>query len=102
MKATPQIDGISTDEHGTIIIEGPAAVNLYRLVALESALALYIKTKMIPTRGMTITKMRMMAFEYTGYAGRDNRLALARLVEYVESLTGQICTNRTVLAALAD
>ena len=95
-------DGISTDEHGTIIIEGPAAVNLYRLVALESALALYINTKMIPTRGMTITKMRGIAAEYTDYTGRNNVLALTHLVEYVENLTGRVCNNPTVLRAIGS
>ena len=45
---------------------GPDATNYFRAVTLWSALNLYAKAKIIPTRGVTISKMLVMATGYTG------------------------------------
>ena len=42
------------------------ATRLYRVRTLKSFIDLHKKTGMIPTRGVTITKMFKMAKEYTG------------------------------------
>jgi hypothetical protein len=46
---------------------GPDAVNYVRAVYLANSLKLYAKAKIIPTRGVTATKMLAMA---TGYSGK--------------------------------
>lgn len=51
---------------GTVTMTGPDAMHFYRAVQLRSAISLYMKTGMIPTRGVTITKMLRAAKEYTG------------------------------------
>ena len=45
---------------------GLDATRLYRVRTLKSFIDLHKKTGMIPTRGVTITKMFKMAKEYTG------------------------------------
>jgi hypothetical protein len=50
---------------GTMLV-GPDAVNLFRALTLKSSLGLYAKCGMIPTRGVTITKILALATEYTG------------------------------------
>ena len=45
---------------------GPDAVNLFRAKMLKASIGLHRKTGMIPTRGVTITKMFAMATQYTG------------------------------------
>lgn len=45
---------------------GTDAVNLFRARTLASALSLYAKTKIIPTRGVTGSVMLAMATHYTG------------------------------------
>ena len=47
---------------------GPDATNYVRAELLASALKLYDKCKIIPTRGVTPTKMLKMATGYTGKA----------------------------------
>jgi hypothetical protein len=45
---------------------GPKGVNVFRLRCLAGAIRLYAKTGMIPTRGVTITKMMKQAEQDTG------------------------------------
>ena len=45
---------------------GKDAVNLFRAITLMSALSMYAKTGMIPTRGVTAMVMLRIAKEYTG------------------------------------
>lgn len=45
---------------------GPDATNFYRAATLRGSLKLYAECKIIPTRGVTITKMLAMATKYTG------------------------------------
>jgi hypothetical protein len=50
---------------GTTFV-GPDATNFFRAATLASSLGLYAKCGIIPTHGVTITKMLAMAAEYTG------------------------------------
>lgn len=56
---------ISTGPHGTTL-SGPDATECFRAAILASSLRLWAKTKIIPTRGVTITRMLAMATRYTG------------------------------------
>lgn len=51
---------------GAIILTGNDAHELYRAMQIRSAIGLYMKTGMIPTRGVTITKLLRAAKQYTG------------------------------------
>lgn len=55
-----------------VTFSGPDAVNYYAAASLWSAIRLYLKTGMIPTRGYTLTRMNEAAGRYTGktYKGR--------------------------------
>jgi hypothetical protein len=44
---------------------GPAAVDVYRILTLASSIKMYAACGLIPTRGVTITRMLAMAGEYT-------------------------------------
>ena len=45
---------------------GPDAVEFFRVHSLRSSILLYHKTKLIPTRGLGITKMLSLASAITG------------------------------------
>lgn len=45
---------------------GPDAVNLFRAKLLAESLRMYARCGLIPTRGVTPTRMLAMATEYTG------------------------------------
>ena len=45
---------------------GPDATHLFRVKMLRHALKGWLKFKMLPTRGVNMTKMLKMAEEYTG------------------------------------
>ena len=51
---------------GAIAFVGPDATRLMMAMHLASALKLYDRTKIIPTRGVTITKMMATATTLTG------------------------------------
>ena len=67
---------------------GPDAVDLCRVRMLNSAIRLHWRTGMIPTRGITITKMFAMATQYTGkaYKRGDHVAALADLGRHIAAL----------------
>jgi hypothetical protein len=56
---------ISVGPGGTCF-SGPDATNMFRAKMLAGSLKLYAKCGVIPTRGVTITKMLAMATQYTG------------------------------------
>lgn len=60
------MDSQITISNGATTIEGPDAIECYRAFVLASSLKLYAKTKIIPTRGVTITRMLEMATRYSG------------------------------------
>jgi hypothetical protein len=51
---------------GSVAFIGHDAVHLYRAMVLASALKLYAKTKMLPTRGVSARAMLLHATAYTG------------------------------------
>lgn len=51
---------------GGTTFQGPDATEWVRATTLVSALSLYAKAKIIPTRGVTATRMLKMATHYTG------------------------------------
>lgn len=87
-------DQITLTDGGTMF-SGPDSVNLFRAVTLGSALKMYARCGMIPTRGMTITGLLQLASEYTGKNyGRGNRekaaLAAADVQVWVNAMRSAI------------
>ena len=68
------IDQVSNGEtHMTICFNGPAAVNVYAMTTLSTALQLYAKTGMQVNRAYTPKAMMAAAATYTGqkFKARD-------------------------------
>lgn len=57
---------ITGNEAGATGFDGAPAVDVFRATVLASSLRLYGRTKMLSTRGLTVTKMLAFATEYTG------------------------------------
>ena len=55
---------INSENH-IVSYSGPEAVQLYSIKTLSLAIEFYVKCKMIPTQGMTITKMLASATRLT-------------------------------------
>jgi len=91
--------GITGTEHGSIMFNGPEAVDVYRVTLLASSMALNIKTGMIPTRGVTKTRMRDMANQYSGSKAKNIKAALHDLVLWLEVALDKPYTNPLVLEA---
>jgi len=81
MNATskPADTGIDYHQGWGATFHGNDAVNLYRAMLLLSALRTYARSKMIMTRGLTISAMLCHATAYTGkvYKPRSQATALA-------------------------
>lgn len=77
--------------HGTTF-SGPDAVDLYRAISLRAALTLWTKTKMIPTRGLTITKMLALCTSYTGKTYKRTQVpqAIADLQVWIATMQSAI------------
>lgn len=79
---------------GSVSYVGPQATELCVIFTLRSAISLYVKSggKIIPTRGMTITKMLSRAAQLTGkpYKRSQGQQAIsdlsAKAAALVESL----------------
>lgn len=73
---------------GATTFVGHDAIALYRAAALASALGLYASCGMIPTRGVTISKMLAMASDITGkkYKRGDALKAKADVTTWVREL----------------
>lgn len=91
--------GITVHPHGTITFDGPEAVDVFRIHTLASSMALNIRTGMIPTRGVTKTKMRDLANQYSGSKAKNIKDALRDLVIWLEVASGKPYTNPLVLEA---
>ena len=63
-----------------IIIDTPEGIDFVRATTLMFAAALTVNTGMLPTRGMTKTRMRDMINEYTGANDRTLPKALRTFV----------------------
>lgn len=57
---------IETSKTGSVSFTGAAAVDVFRLHTLRSALKLYLATGMKPTRGVGLKQMLQLATEFTG------------------------------------
>jgi hypothetical protein len=57
---------ITVHASGGVSVTGPESIEVYRLIVLKHALALYAKTGMRPNRRITPTAMLQMASEVTG------------------------------------
>jgi hypothetical protein len=56
---------------------GRDATQLYRVNMIKISIKLWMKTGMIPTRGVTISKMLKMAEQYTGRKYKKSEAAYA-------------------------
>ena len=79
-------------EGGGFTMVGKDAVAMYRVTALARAILLYAKTGMIPTRGMTITKMLVAA---TGVTNKKYKRG-----QFQEAYNDLMTWQRTMKAAL--
>lgn len=55
-----------THSKGGTVYSGPDAVRYFGAMQLKLAIRLYRKTKIIPTRGMSISRMLKLAKPFTG------------------------------------
>ena len=71
----------------TVAFTGKDGVATYRAIVTKSAIGLHKKCGMIPTRGMTITKLFKVATEITGtkYKRGQHDLAMADLTKWIEA-----------------
>ncbi len=82
---------IVISDHATSFV-GHDSVKLYQACVLESSLRLYAKTGMIPTRGMTITKLLALATSFTGKAYKRG--------EHLKAAADVATWHQTMLAGL--
>ncbi|UTC28480.1 hypothetical protein GURKE_04780 [Brevundimonas phage vB_BpoS-Gurke] len=81
-------DRITVSKTGAVTFDGRDAVKLYGLVSLRAAIKLHRDTGMIPTRGVTITKMLASASTVTGkaYKGKTKHdAAIADLTATIDA-----------------
>jgi hypothetical protein len=73
---------------GGMSLIGPDAVELYRAATLRMSISLHQKCGMIPTRGVTITKMFTMVHRYSGkrYKRGAHDAALADLDVWIATM----------------
>ena len=77
---------------GGVTLSGPDATRMMQAFVLASSLRLYAKTKMIPTRGVTITYMLNMAAQFSGkkYKRGQAELAAADVQKWAEEMRAAI------------
>jgi hypothetical protein len=95
MTQKPQDSEIVLHEGGGISLKGEDATRLYQVVTLRSAISLYMKSGMIPTRGFTISRMLELASKYTGKKYKRN--SRAEWAKAIEDLNVWIETMKTAL-----
>jgi hypothetical protein len=85
---------IETDKNGNAVsYVGPDAVDLYRVRMVRMSIKLHRDTGMIPTRGVTITRLLAMASQYTGkaYKGKTKHdAAIADLDAHIAAFTASM------------
>lgn len=71
---------------------GSDATQLFRVNMLKSAIRLYVKTGIIPTRGMGIKKMLKAAEQYTGrkYKTSEANVAIEDLHHWVTCMVSAL------------
>lgn len=67
---------------------GPDATNLVRAVHLRGFITLYMRSGMIPTRGLTITKLLTMCKQYTNktYKRTEQAKAVADMTIWIDTM----------------
>lgn len=91
--------GIEPMPGGGVAFEGPAAVDVYRLLSTMSGAALYLSTGIKPTRMHTPTRMRDVLNGYSGSSAKNLKAALRDCVVWSEVALGKPCDNPCVLEA---
>lgn len=76
---------------------GPDAVNLFRCATLRASIQLHMRCGLIPTRGVTITRLFAMATEYTG-----KRYKRGAHAQCVADLDVWIATMKTAIPTTVD
>lgn len=73
---------------GATTFEGPDAIALVQAITLRGAIQLYLRTGLIPTRGVTITKMLALATSITKkpYRRGQGEQAIADLKAWSDAL----------------
>jgi hypothetical protein len=79
---------ITVTKNGGMCFAGPDATRLYAAMQIKSFIGLYQKCGMIPTRGMTITRMLEAATRYTGqtYKRGQASKAMDDLTIWIETM----------------
>jgi len=86
---------ITVDKEGRVVAyDGKDGVELFRIRTLASSLRLFAATGIIPTRGITYSKMLRMAEKYTGKNYRVRREECGRAAGDLDVLAS------TLVAAL--
>lgn len=82
---------------GAVTLTGPDSMQFFRAIQLRAAISLYMKTGMIPTRGVTITKMLRAAKEFTGKVYGNNlpgyATAMADLQVWIDTMQTALPTT---------
>lgn len=91
----PNASFVQTHASGGTSFVGPDAVNLFRAITLRSALSMYAKIGMVPTRGVTATSMLAMATTYTGkkYKRGQHQQAADDMVTWIETMKAALPIN---------
>lgn len=66
MTTKPDQSEVVLHASGGTTFAGPDAMNLYRAITLKASLNLFAKTGIIPTRGISGSRLLAMATQYTG------------------------------------
>lgn len=89
MNQPVNVNQITLHRNGGMTIVGPDAIKLQGVITLRAAINLYIKIKMIPTRGVTISVMLKSASSVTGKSYKNNeagwKAAVADLTTWIEA-----------------
>lgn len=82
---------VGSDNMATTFV-GADAINLFRAGVLRGVLNLYASCGIIPTRGVTITKMLTLATTYTGKKYSRNMVlqAVADITIWIEAMKAAI------------
>lgn len=84
---------LQVDDQGKVSsYVGPDAVELYRVKTLRSFILLWQRTKIIPTRGVTITKMLAQASAITKkpYKVKQTQVAADDLAKWIGAMLAAI------------
>ena len=83
---------LHTRDGQVVAYVGPDATELFRAKAIKAAISLHGKTGMIPTRGVTITKLFAMAQGYTGkkYKRGEHDRAVNDLAVWINTMASAL------------